>query len=292
MSCIYLEAQQRITRSIKSRNAIPRKELKQAYSLGCIILQTSHKEIGDELVAKASNRSLTETDLYRPIYDYLVKQGYTVRSEVINCDIAAVKDDELIIIELKRSLNVTLLVQAVERQKITDSVYVAVPRPANKRNWMAQSKGIQHLLRRLELGLIFVSPKRGRAPVEVICHPLPFERHRRKSVKRAVLREIERRSGDFNEGGSCRRKIMTAYRENAIQIACYLVEMGPLQPRKLRALGTGEKTLSILSRNVYSWFERVDRGLYAVCPRCKNELEEYPKLVEYYQDLLKQADAK
>lgn len=239
-------------------------------------------------MAKTSKQTLTETDLYRPVYNYLAKQGYTVRSEVINCDIAAVKGDDLIIIELKRSLNVTLLVQAVERQKITDSVYVAVPRPANKRTWMAQSRGAQHLLRRLELGLILVSPKGGRTPVEVICHPLPFQRRKRKNIKRAVLHEIERRSGDFNEGGSCRRKIITAYRENAIQIACYLVDIGPLQPRKLRALGTGEKTLSILSSNVYSWFERVDRGLYAVSSKGMVELEQYSELVKYYRCLLQQ----
>ena len=32
---------------------------------------------------------MPETDLYRPVHDYLVKQGYTVRSEVRHCDIAA-----------------------------------------------------------------------------------------------------------------------------------------------------------------------------------------------------------
>lgn len=235
---------------------------------------------------KAAGKSIAETDLYRPIYKYLDKQGYTVRSEVLNCDIAAVKDDDLIIIELKKSLNIILLAQAIERQKITDSVYVAIPRPANKRKWNIQSKTIQTLLKRLELGLILVATTPGRPPVEIIFHPSVYQRRKRGVIKRAILDEISRRSGDFNEGGSCRRKLITAYRENAIHIACVLSEVGPMTPRALRGLGTGEKTLSILSRNVYSWFERVSHGLYALSAKGRAELEHYPDLVKYYKQAL------
>ena len=227
-------------------------------------------------------KTISETDLYRPLHDYLVEQGYTVRSEVKNCDIAAVKDGDLIVIEMKRALNVPLLAQAVQRQKITDSVYVAVPRPSNKRKWMGGSKGVQDVLRRLEVGLIFVSPNGRKPQVEIMFHPLPHERRRRKSAHRAVLQEIERRSADFNEGGSCRRKIVTAYRENAVQIACYLAETGPASPKALRALGAGPKTLSILYRNVYSWFERADKGVYALSAKGRIELAQYPELVEHY----------
>lgn len=243
-------------------------------------------------------KNTSETDLYKPLHDYLVKHGYTVRSEVRNCDIAAVKTDApspskgegwgegLIIIEMKRSLNVQLLVQAVQRQKIAPSVYVAVPRPANKRRWNVESRGVQHLLRRLELGLILVSTQKGRPPVEVVFHPVPFERQRRKSASRAVIQEIERRSGDFNQGGSCRRKLVTAYRENAIQIACCLVQRGHMSPKALRAVGTGEKTLAILYHNVYGWFERVDRGVYAISTKGRTEIEQFPELVEHYRGLI------
>ncbi len=95
-----------------------------------------------------------ETDLYQPIRDYLIENGYTVRSEVINCDITAVKDDDLIVIELKRSANIELLIQATERQRITDSVYVAIPTPKTKGSrW----RGIKRVLRMLEVGLMVVS---------------------------------------------------------------------------------------------------------------------------------------
>jgi hypothetical protein len=141
------------------------------------------------------------------------------------------------------------------------------------------------VLRRLELGLILVSLKPGRPPVEVAFHPLPSERRKVGKARRAIIEEIGRRSGDFNLGGSTRRPLVTAYRENAIQIACYLADTGDLTPKQLRALGAGVKTLSILSRNVYGWFNRVVRGLYAVTPKGREALAKYPELVRHYRTL-------
>jgi hypothetical protein len=228
-----------------------------------------------------------ETELYRPIYDFLTAQGYTVRSEVRNCDVTAVKDDELVIIELKRAFSTSLLIQATERQKITDSVYVALPYPASgTRN--AQWKGMCHLLRRLEVGLILVWNNHQQPSVKIMFYPLPYDRKKNNKKKRAVLREIDARTGDFNEGGSCRKKVATAYRENAIHIACCLEKLGPLAPRDLRALGTGDKTLSILSSNFYDWFERVERGIYAIKPHAKAHMEHFPELTAHYRSLLEE----
>ena len=220
-----------------------------------------------------------ETDLYQPVHDYLVARGYTVRSEVRDCDIAAVKGDALIVIELKRSLTLAFLAQAIKRQQLTDAVYLAIPRPTNRRKWTAQTKDVRRLLRRLELGLLLVSSR----SVEVAFHPLPAERQRRKGKRRVVLEEIGNRSGDYNRGGSTRRKLVTAYRENAIRIAACLSALGPCTPRQLRALGAGPKTLAILYRNVYGWFERQDRGLYALSARGHRELNNYPELAARYR---------
>ena len=85
---------------------------------------------------------MNETDLYRPVHDYLVEQGYAVQGEVRKCDVAAVKGDELVIVELKLRLNAEVLAQAAMRQQITDSVYVAVPRPKSLRSWRARTKGL------------------------------------------------------------------------------------------------------------------------------------------------------
>jgi hypothetical protein len=234
---------------------------------------------------RSTRPQLKETQLYGPLRDFLEAQGYTVRSEVRSCDLVAVRGDDLIVIELKRAFSTALLVQAAQRQRITDSVYVALPRPKGRLR-TAQWRGIQHLLRRLELGLILVSPRSRARPVEVVFHPLPFERQKRRSARRAVLREIEGRSGDYNQGGSVGRPLMTAYRENAIHIACALDRFGPLSPKQLRALDTGPKTLSILYNDVYGWFERIARGVYALRPAGRAALRKYREPAKRYRALL------
>ena len=45
---------------------------------------------------------------------FLESQGYEVKGEVGNCDVAAVRgDEELVVVELKQSLNLELVLQAV-----------------------------------------------------------------------------------------------------------------------------------------------------------------------------------
>ncbi len=212
-----------------------------------------------------------------------------MRSEVKDCDIAAVKGDDLLIIELKKALNVALLVQAVRRQRLTDSVYIAIPRPSNKWKWWKESRGVQHLLRRLELGLILVSLDRGKPPVEVIFHPLPFARKKRAKSRRAVLEEIARRSADYNRAGSSRTRLATAYRENAIQIACCLLAGGRRSPAGLRSLGTGERTLSILRLNPYGWFERVEQGVYGITAHGERDIAAWPELRRKYLSAARRA---
>jgi len=228
-----------------------------------------------------ARKTLKETDLYPPLHDYLVAQGYAVRSEVNGCDVTATKGEDLIVIEIKRSLNLTVLSQAAQRQRITDSVYVAIPMPSESiysKKWRSYT----HLVKRLELGLILITLGRRRASVQIAFHPVPFDRKRSRAERRAVLEEIAGRTGDYNTGGSVQRKLVTAYREQAIHVACALDRLGPSTPKALRGLGTSEKTTPILYGNVYGWFERVDRGLYRLSAPGKAALKDYPELVEHY----------
>ncbi|GAB4454340.1 MAG: DUF2161 domain-containing phosphodiesterase [Armatimonadaceae bacterium] len=223
-------------------------------------------------------RTKRESDLAQPVTEYLCANGYTVRSEVLGCDVTAVKDDELIVVELKRSFSVDLLFQATDRQQITDSVYVAVPAEAVGAKYSKKRRSVERLVKRLELGLLLVHATDPDAPelgVEVVLHPISEPRPRKKPRKRrAVLKEIAERSADYNIAGQTRRPVLTAYRERAIQIAALLHINGSLTPAALRAQGTGPKTQSILNRNVYGWFERVDRGIYALRPRVWETLQE------------------
>ncbi|HPZ23178.1 MAG TPA: hypothetical protein PKV05_09165, partial [Bacillota bacterium] len=72
-----------------------------------------------------------ETDLYAPVKEYLLNQGFTVRGEVRDCDLAAVKNGELLVVELKVAFNLDLVIQGNERKRICDNVYLAIPQPKN-----------------------------------------------------------------------------------------------------------------------------------------------------------------
>ncbi len=249
---------------------------------------TEYSEILDKLVRKMSApKKILETDLAKPICDYLVKQGYTVRSEVKDCDISALKDDELIIVELKRSLTIELLIQAVKRQKIADAVYLGVPKPKNlvfTRKW----NDLAHLIRRLELGLIYVSFKGKETIVEIPIDPILFDRNRSRqrnaNRRTTVIKEINNRHQDLNTGGSKGKKLVTAYREQAVFIACCLERLGPLSPKILREIGTDpKKTLTILSNNHYNWFTNISRGIYGLSEQGKTEIQIYSQLNNFYQ---------
>ncbi len=218
-----------------------------------------------------------ETDLYPPIRDFLEAQGYTVHAEVRHADLTAARGDEVIVIELKLRFGVDLLVQAIDRQKAVDSVYVAVPGPV-RLDRGSPWRGRLALLKRLELGLIVVTwDRKGRPRVEIPTHPTPFARRRLTKRRFALLEELAGRTTNGNVGGSTRRKILTAYRERAVFLAWRLDREGPLSTRALRALGADEKTASILYDNHYRWFKRVARGVYELTDLGRRELADHPE---------------
>jgi len=219
-----------------------------------------------------------ETDLYDPIRDYLAAQGYTVRGEVKDCDVVATKGDDLIVVELKLRANLELLVQGVDRQRVSNSVYIALPRPKSRVRRSKQHRAFLRLLRRLTLGLLYVSIDSETPQVDLILHPGPYDPKPDKRKRLAIIEEAAKRSGDYNKGGSTRRRILTAYRENAIYIACCLSKHGNMSPKQLREMGSGRKTQSILSQNHYDWFVRVERGVYTITNKAKRELKDFAKL--------------
>lgn len=226
-----------------------------------------------------------ETDLYAPVRDFLAAQGFTVRAEVHRCDVAAKRGDDLVIVELKVALSLELLVQAVKRQRLTDTVYLAVPRPTTSAQ-DERLREIRPLLRRLELGLLIIDLATTPATVSVVVQPQPIQRRREAKARRALLQELAARSGDDNAGGSTRRPLVTVYREQALFIAAALQRFGAMAPKRLRELGSGPKTLTILRSDVYGWFERLDRALYGLKPKGAEALVRYADVVVRFEERL------
>lgn len=224
-----------------------------------------------------------ETDLYEPIRAFLEEEGYQVQAEVKDCDIAAVKDGQLLIVELKKAFNLKLVYQGLERQSLADQVFVAIPRPqkgAREKAW----KDMLKLLKRLELGLLTVALDSPLKTVDVVLEPSDSPIRKNKKKKEQVRGELENRQVNVNVGGMTRRKIMTAFREKSIRLACLLEKEGQVSTAFLREKGM-EDHVVILSRNYDQWFQRVEKGVYALSEKGKEALEkeEYAKAVAFYR---------
>lgn len=223
---------------------------------------------------------IKETDLYEPLKIYLEHQGYKVSSEVKNCDLVARKDEEMIIVELKTGMSVALLIQAVYRKEITESVYVAIPVPVGK-DYPPQIGGIKQVLRRLEVGLILVRFMKTKTKIEIALHPVPFTERMRHKRKQAILREIDGRYAEFNRAGSpTTTERISSYKQEAIRIVYFLTQLGTASPRELVQAGSGPRTQMILSGNIYGWFEKVERGVYTLSEPGRQSFEKYRELLK------------
>jgi len=205
-----------------------------------------------------------EAELYAPVKALLEAQGYDVKAEIHGCDVVAVRGDEPpVVVELKRTFGLGLVLQGVDRLAMTDAVYVAVG------VWPPKIDEVRQLLRRVGLGLIVVA--HGRA--DVVLDPVPYVPRRNRKRASRLLLEHRRRIGDPNTGGTNRRPIMTAYRQEAERCLGHLAA-GPAPLRTLRAAGDVPKAPAILRDDVYGWFERVERGVYRLTPKGEAALAE------------------
>jgi hypothetical protein len=215
---------------------------------------------------------MKESDLYLPLKRFLESQGYEVKGEVGECDVLAVRGDEApVVVELKLSLNLEVVLQAVERLAATPKVYVGIPEDCGVLN--RRRKHIIKLLRMLGLGLIIIDPKRRTGRVSVLLDPGEYRPRRSKQRQERLLGEFMKRVGDPNLGGTHMRKgIMTAYRQRALAIARYLEEQGPAKASHIAGILAEPKARNILYDDVYGWFDRVSLGVYELSPRGKQEI--------------------
>lgn len=203
-----------------------------------------------------------EVALSAPVKALLEAQGYEVKGEVRGCDLVGVRgDDPPVIVELKRTFSLALVHQGIDRLAMTDAVYLAVG------GWPARPAEVRRLLRRLGLGLIVVTGERA----DVVEDPVPYRPRRDTKRTGRLLREHQRRVGDPMPGGSTRVPVMTAYRQEALRCA-RLLDGGPLVLREMRARADVPHAGAIVRDDVYGWFERVERGTYALTAKGREAL--------------------
>lgn len=226
-----------------------------------------------------------ETELYGPVKSFFEQRGYEVKSEVLHCDMVAVLPggETTVIVEMKKTFTLGLLLQGVERLRLTGRVMLAVERNRMKTGAVNQRFGdLTELCRLLGLGLMTVTFFKTKKPVvEVLCEPgEPPVRGMRPKRQARLLSEFKERSGDYNVGGSTKRKLVTSYREKALRCAWVLREEGPSAPRRAAELTGFGQAARVLRDDHYGWFERVGRGLYRLRPAGEQALLDYADVVE------------
>lgn len=213
-----------------------------------------------------------ETVLYRPVKLFLEAAGYAVKGEIGGCDVVGLSDGEpplVVICELKLSFNLELVMQAVDRANASDEVWIAA-RMSAKGKGRESDRRFRDLCRKLGIGMLGVSDRGDVSIIVSPCSILP-----RKNTKRRtrLVREHQRRRGDPALGGSTKIPVMTAYRQQALACAAALKE-GPLRPRDMKPVAPDAGR--IMLGNVYGWFERVEKGVYALTETGREALLRWP----------------
>jgi hypothetical protein len=225
-----------------------------------------------------------EEDLYEPIRKWLVNNGYAVQAEVVDCDIIGIKNEELHIIELKKGFSLQLVYQCLERQRLSDKVYAAIPIPKKGKRGKTL-KNAKTLLGRLGIGLIVVHLYNKNSMVELISEPKENTARKNPRRQKRVQKEIDNRSGNYNKGG-VNGKTITAYREASILIYLLLQKEIESTAALLKKLGAPPNTGSILRANHYGWFHKVARGKFTFDVDMETIEAEYGEIVGYYREVI------
>ncbi len=205
---------------------------------------------------------MEEKELYLPVKQLLESKGYHVKAEVKDIDVFGVKEHHTIAVELKTQVSLKLIYQAIERQKLCDKVYIALPKSAFKSH-QANIRQFVYLLKRLDIGLIKVSDDQAILFMESDGFDIMRSKKQSTRKKKAVLKEFSLRESDENVGGMKGKK-MTHYREKVLKIAQYLYEFKEKSPKEIKAFTGVMDTPTILQKNYYLWFKKVDRGIYTL----------------------------
>lgn len=187
-----------------------------------------------------------------------------------------------VIVELKTGFTLSLFHQAINRQSMTDLVYIAVPRKTGKAAVTSIRKN-KMLCRRLGIGLITVRLADGR--VDVHCDPGPFKPRKIKARKTKLIAEFETRHGDPNSGGMTSEGMMTSYRQGALRCAKVLHDEGACKASYVAKMAGFEKARNLMAANHYGWFEKIDRGIYGLSPEGAKALAANETLVSSMMDV-------
>jgi hypothetical protein len=112
--------------------------------------------------------------------------------------------------------------------------------------------------------------------VEAHLDPGPYAPRKNAKKAGALLKEFHKRVGDPNLGGTTGVKRMTAYRQDALRCAMALIT-GPRKASDVAKAAGVARATTLMRDDHYGWFERAERGIYALTPKGRAHLEASPE---------------
>ncbi|MDX9690974.1 MAG: DUF2161 family putative PD-(D/E)XK-type phosphodiesterase [Acholeplasmataceae bacterium] len=213
---------------------------------------------------------MKETELFEPIKKLLAEKGYHIKGEVGHVDVYGVKENQTIAVELKTTISLKLIYQAIDRLKVADFVYIGIPEVAVKGH-KSDMKYLKMLLTKLNMGIIVVNHDDAYVLLEI---PKTDLKKKDNIKKRKIIKEFNERTNHLNVGGTKGKKV-TAYKEKVIKIAYALRKMKQASPKILMQYTGINETSSILRNDFEAWFEKVERGIYKLSPKGEIELNRF-----------------
>ncbi len=217
-----------------------------------------------------------ERELYPIVKDYLEAEGYTVKAEVKDCDIMAVSGDVSMIVELKLAFNLKLVFQVLDRLGKCPNVYIAIPDYAFD-NRAKRQRDIVKLMKALGVGIMVISKRPSGVAVDIALGI-----NLGGAADNELLTEFQSRRYDLNSGGMVKTKIVTAFREQTIEIAAFLVQHGTTKAADIKAQTGVARAANILQKNYDGWFKRITRGHYHLTDNFYSDIVKYNELYDFY----------
>ncbi len=215
---------------------------------------------------------MKETDLFKPVRTLLLNMGYDVQGEILAADVFAVKEKEIIIVELKLQITLKLIYQALERKKVTPNVYIGVPKNIRSTHQKNNAQ-FMVLLKKLGLGLMEVTLDKATILLEPNEEEVQTTRHS-SAKKRVMMKEFDARD-QYQTLGGTKEKKMTAYREKVVEIAKALHTLKEAPLKLIKEYTRIEKSADILRNNYDGWFLKNEKGLYQLSPLGLSEIENH-----------------
>jgi hypothetical protein len=220
---------------------------------------------------------MKETELYAPVKALLNTMGYYVKAEVKSVDILALNEEKSIAVELKTAVTLKLIYQAIDRQKLADQVYVAIPKTAMQSH-REHFNDFELLLKRLGIGLIIVQSDIAIIKFEPKVLDIALSNSRNTRKKKTLMNEFHERINHVNVGGT-KGKVLTLYREKALLVAHALMTHPGLSTTELKHYTQIDNVQSILQKNYEGWFVKLDRAKYGINPLKTEDIKRYHQLM-------------